>query len=142
MVVLGVLLFAPPIMRDGITAVGWTLIPYCAALLLVAVFCAYRVTVDWRGLRVTSLLFSIPLKRIHPDQIAAVEAATLEPMQWGGGIPDHARPLGDHPPQRPRPDRHSAKRETVRDQPRSARRPTSILLGLIPASESSADAQR
>ena len=33
---LGVLLFAPPIMRDGFTAVGWTLIPYCAAVLLVA----------------------------------------------------------------------------------------------------------
>lgn len=84
MLAIGVALFAPPLARDGIASVGWTLIPYLAAVLLVAVFCAFRVTVDWRGFRITSLLLGIPLKRIAPADIAAVDAATLEPMQWGG----------------------------------------------------------
>lgn len=83
-VAVGVLLFAPLLLRDGITGFGWTLVVYCALVLLVAVFCVYRVSVDWRGLRVISLVFGIPLKRISPDQIANVEAAVLEPAQWGG----------------------------------------------------------
>ncbi|MGL3149579.1 hypothetical protein ACSS7Z_04390 [Microbacterium sp. A82] len=82
--VLGVVIFAPLIASEGIGPVAWTLIPYLAAFLLVAVFCAFRVTVDWRGFRVTSLLLGIPLKRIAPENFASVEAATLEPTQWGG----------------------------------------------------------
>jgi len=143
MVVLGVLLFAPPMMRDGITAVGWTLIPYCAALLLVAVFCAYRVTVDWRGLRVTSLLFSIPLKRIAPDQIAAVEAATLEPTQWGGWgyriMPGRSAIILRKGPGLIVTQRNEKQFAISLGRPEE---PASILLGLIPASESSAEAQR
>ncbi|MCR2809952.1 MULTISPECIES: hypothetical protein [unclassified Microbacterium] len=82
--IVGVLLFLMPILRDGIEAASWAMIPFLGAFLLVALFCAFRVTVDWRGFRVASLLFGIPLKRIAPEDNAAVEVAVLEPMQWGG----------------------------------------------------------
>jgi hypothetical protein len=44
----------------------------------------YRVTADWRGLRVVSSLSGIPLKRIRLEDIRAVEAAELVPKEWGG----------------------------------------------------------
>ena len=121
---LGVLLFAPPIMRDGFTAVGWTLIPYCAAVLLVAVFCAYRVSVDWRGLRVTLLSFAIPLKRIAPEQIAQVEAAVLEPTQWGGWQ-DRIMPgrSANYPPEAPAWSSRSATRNSSRSASTSQKSP-------------------
>lgn len=84
MIAIGMLIFVPAIMRGGLAAVSWTAVPFLLATLVVAAFCAFRVTVDWRGLRVTSLLFGIPIKRVSPESIAAVEVATLEPMQWGG----------------------------------------------------------
>lgn len=83
-VLLGALLLLPATLGDESDVPLWPLISVLAAVLLVAVFCVYRVTVDWRGLRVTSALAGIPLKRIRADDIADVEAATLEPMQWGG----------------------------------------------------------
>lgn len=54
------------------------------SILLAAVLCAYRVQADWRGLRVKSWLFGIPLKRIPLANIESASAATLEPMEWGG----------------------------------------------------------
>jgi len=61
-----------------------TLLVMILSTLLVAAFCGFRVTVDWRGLRVTSMLFGFPLKRIVPEQIARVDVAMIDPMQWGG----------------------------------------------------------
>jgi NADH:ubiquinone oxidoreductase subunit 3 (subunit A) len=84
LLVLGVVLFAPTVTRDGVASLGWTAIIYLAVLLLVAALCVFRVTVDERGLRITSGLLGIPLKRIAPAKIAAIEVTTLEPMQWGG----------------------------------------------------------
>ncbi|MFJ3490862.1 hypothetical protein [Leifsonia aquatica] len=84
LLVLGIVLFAPPLARDGLASLEWTAVVYLAVLLLVAVFCVFRVTVDERGLRITSGLLGIPLKRIAPAKIAAIEVTTLEPMQWGG----------------------------------------------------------
>ncbi len=54
------------------------------SILLAAVLCAYRVQADWRGLRVKSWLFDIPLKSIPLTDIESASAATLEPMEWGG----------------------------------------------------------
>lgn len=72
---------------DGVTSapafLGW-LLGVSAVLLLVAALCVFRVTVDERGLRITSGLLGIPLKCIAPAKIAAIEVTTLEPMQWGG----------------------------------------------------------
>lgn len=61
-----------------------TLLVMILSTLLVAAFCGFRVTVDWRGLRVTSMLFGFPLKRIAPEQIDRVDTAVIDPMQWGG----------------------------------------------------------
>ena len=82
--VLGVALFAPLLATQGWGTIGWAMIPYAGAVVLVAAFCSFRVTADRRGLRVTSTLFGIPLKRIPPESIATVEAAELDPLQWGG----------------------------------------------------------
>lgn len=53
------------------------------AVLLVALS-RYRVTADWRGLRVTSSLFRIPIKRIRLENIDTVDATELVPREWGG----------------------------------------------------------
>ncbi|MBH0109978.1 hypothetical protein I6E81_07345 [Salinibacterium sp. NG22] len=44
----------------------------------------YRVTADWRGLRVVSALLRVPLKRIRLDEIDTVDAAEITPKEWGG----------------------------------------------------------
>jgi hypothetical protein len=49
-----------------------------------AAFSVIRVTVDGRGLRVTSGLFGIPLKRIRLDQIDTADGADLRATEWGG----------------------------------------------------------
>ena len=53
-------------------------------IILLAAFTRLRVTVDWRGLRVVSALLRIPLKRIRPEHVRAVEAAELRASEWGG----------------------------------------------------------
>jgi hypothetical protein len=63
---------------------AFLLIVLVLAVILVASFISIRVTVDWRGLRVVSALFGIPLKRIRLDQIQDVETANLVPLEWGG----------------------------------------------------------
>lgn len=67
---------------DG--ALLFSMIMMVLATLLVAVLCAFRVSVDDRGFRVTSWLFGIPIKRIPVATIDTVEVAVLEPMAWGG----------------------------------------------------------
>lgn len=54
------------------------------AAALLASFIRIRVSADWRGLRVVSLLLRIPLKRIPLGRIRRAEAAHLEPGEWGG----------------------------------------------------------
>ena len=61
---------ADPVLRSGVAGRG--------------ILCIPGERLYWRGLRVTSLLFAIPLKRIAPEQIAQVEAPVPEPTQWGG----------------------------------------------------------
>ncbi len=51
---------------------------------LCAAFSVIRVTVDARGLRITSGLFGIPLKRIRLEHMADVEGTDLRPSDWGG----------------------------------------------------------
>ncbi len=47
-------------------------------------FASLRVTVDWRGLRVVSLLTRVPVKRIPLDRVRDVEVTDLHPAEWGG----------------------------------------------------------
>jgi hypothetical protein len=54
------------------------------ALVATSSFIRLRVTIDWRGLRVVSWLFRIPLKRIPLPRIRAVESTDLWPSEWGG----------------------------------------------------------
>ncbi|ONH31563.1 hypothetical protein BL254_22905 [Protofrankia sp. BMG5.30] len=48
-----------------------------------ASFIRLRITVDWRGLRIVSLLLHIPLKRIPLNKIRAVETMEIRPSEWG-----------------------------------------------------------
>ncbi|WP_308798835.1 hypothetical protein [Agromyces silvae] len=82
-VVTGVIV-ASAIITGELGAFAFGLVVLAVALMLVASFIRLRVTIDWRGLRVTSLVFGVPLKRIPLDRIAAVEAADLRPEEWGG----------------------------------------------------------
>ena len=70
--------------EGGAGSLGFAFVVSVLALLLVVALCAFRVTIDHRGLRVTSLVLGIPIKRISLADIEAVEAAELEPMSWGG----------------------------------------------------------
>jgi hypothetical protein len=55
-----------------------------AVIVVLASLTRYRVTADWRGLRVVSSLLRLPLKRIRLSDIDTVDAAELVPMEWGG----------------------------------------------------------
>lgn len=83
-VVLAGAIFVPMFIsgRAGSAAIG--LVIMAIALVLVAGFIRLRVSVDWRGLRVTSLVLGIPLKRIPLERIRAIEATDLRPGEWGG----------------------------------------------------------
>ena len=84
LIVLGSVIYAPAVIdgRASDQIVGIAVM--AAAIALVASFVRLRVTADWRGLRVVSALFRIPLKRIRLDAIDVVEAAELRPAEWGG----------------------------------------------------------
>lgn len=55
-----------------------------AAAVVLASFIRVRITVDWRGLRIVSLLLRLPLKRIPLDRILRADAAELRAGEWGG----------------------------------------------------------
>lgn len=78
------LLYIPVIISEGIQYLHWSVFIGLGAVLLVAAFCMYRVSVDRRGLRVSSWLFGFPIKRLSPEQIAKVEVAQISPGEWGG----------------------------------------------------------
>ena len=60
------------------------LVVIAVIIVVLASLSRYRVTADWRGLRVVSSLFHIPLKRLRLENIRAVDAANLFPKEWGG----------------------------------------------------------
>lgn len=84
LVVVVVLWFPLFTSEGGAGSLGFAFVVSVVALLLVVALCAFRVTIDHRGLRVTSLVLGIPIKRIALADIEAVEAVELEPMSWGG----------------------------------------------------------
>ena len=84
MLVVLALLCIPSITGGGAGSLGFAMILLCVAFLLVVALCAFRVTVDERGFRVTSVLLGMPIKRIAPGDIDTVEVTVLEPTQWGG----------------------------------------------------------
>lgn len=54
------------------------------AVLAVASFAIVRVTVDWRGLRVVSLLARVPLLTVPLERVLHTEVAELRAADWGG----------------------------------------------------------
>lgn len=84
LIILGSVIYGPAVVagRAADQIVGIAVI--AVAIVLVASFVRLRVTADWRGLRVVSAIFRIPLKRIRLEAIAVVEAAELRPAEWGG----------------------------------------------------------
>ncbi|MBC7724041.1 MAG: hypothetical protein H7146_04730 [Burkholderiaceae bacterium] len=59
-------------------------IAIAVATVAVASFIRIRVSVDARGLRVTSAVFGYPLVRIPLDRIAGVHSDMLRARDWGG----------------------------------------------------------
>ncbi|WP_146066116.1 hypothetical protein [Cryobacterium sp. Y82] len=84
LIILGSVIYGPAVVagRASDQIVGIAVI--AVTIVLVASFVRLRVTADWRGLRVVSAIFRIPLRRIHLEAIAVVEAAELRPAEWGG----------------------------------------------------------
>lgn len=78
------LVYVPVALSGRLTAGVIGLIVLLVAGVAAASFIRLRVTIDWRGLRVVSLLLRIPLKRIPLSQIRAVESTDLRPSEWGG----------------------------------------------------------
>ena len=84
LIVLGAVIYGPFVIDGRFTEQLVGIAVMVAAIVLVASFIRLRVSVDWRGLRVVSAIFGIPLKRIRLDAIAAIDAADLRPVEWGG----------------------------------------------------------
>ncbi|WP_158252518.1 hypothetical protein [Cryobacterium sp. Y57] len=84
LIILGAVLYGPAIIDGRIIGGLLGMITIAVAILVVALFIRLRVTADWRGLRVVSAIFRIPLKRIRLDAIDVIEAAELRPTEWGG----------------------------------------------------------
>ena len=84
LIVLGSVIYGPAVVDGRVSDEILGISVLAIAILLVASFIRLRVTADWRGLRVVSAIFRIPLKRIRLDAIDVVEAAELRPAEWGG----------------------------------------------------------
>jgi hypothetical protein len=54
------------------------------AVVVLAALSRFRVTADWRGLRVVSSLFGVTVKRIPLEDIDTLEVGELVPTDWGG----------------------------------------------------------
>ncbi len=77
--------FNVPILLSGNSGSGWfgfTIL--LIACIVLASFVRLRITVDWRGLRVVSLLLHLPLKRIPLNRIRRADALELRASEWGG----------------------------------------------------------
>ncbi|WP_368499997.1 hypothetical protein [Herbiconiux sp. A18JL235] len=57
---------------------------FLAAALSILVLTPVRLTVDHRGIRLTSITFRIPLIRLDLSSIESVSAHTIDPLEWGG----------------------------------------------------------
>ena len=84
LIILGFVIYGPAVVAGRASDQMVGIVVMAVAIVLVASFVRLRVTADWRGLRVVSASFRIPLKRIRLDAIAVVEAAELRPAEWGG----------------------------------------------------------
>jgi len=84
LIVLGAVIYGPAVVDGQIIDGLFGMITMAVAILVVASFIRIRVTADWRGLRVVSAVFRIPLKRIRLENIDVIEAAELRPTEWGG----------------------------------------------------------
>lgn len=74
-----------PLVSSGSLGFAWLApVILLVATVMLASFIRIRVSADWRGLRVVSLLLRIPLKRVPLDRIRRAEAAQLNPGEWGG----------------------------------------------------------
>jgi hypothetical protein len=74
-----------PLVSSGALGSAWLApVILLGATVVLASFIRIRVSADWRGLRVVSLLLHIPLKRIPLERIRRAEAAHLTPGEWGG----------------------------------------------------------
>ncbi|WP_140425610.1 hypothetical protein [Cryobacterium sp. N19] len=81
---LGSVLYGPAVIDGRAVDQLFGIVVMAIAILVVASFIRLRVSADWRGLRVVSSVFRIPLKRIRLAAIDVVEAAELRPTEWGG----------------------------------------------------------
>lgn len=81
---LGAVIYAPVVVEGRVSDGLFGMSAMAVAILFVASFIRLRVTADWRGLRVVSAVFRIPLKRIRLENIDLLEAAQLKPAEWGG----------------------------------------------------------
>jgi len=81
---LGAVIYVPVVVAGQVSDGLFGMITMAVVILLVASFIRLRVTADWRGLRVMSAVFHIPLKRIRLDNIDLLEVAELRPAEWGG----------------------------------------------------------
>jgi len=70
------------VLREGSAWTG-VVIMGIATLLALALTPA-RLTIDRRGIRLSSALLRIPLIRVALDNIESVTADTIDPMKWGG----------------------------------------------------------
>ena len=84
LVILGGLLYGAAIVEGRFAENAVGIVVLALAIVLCGGFAYIRVSVDGRGLRVTSGLLNIPLKRIRLDQINFAEGAQLRAMEWGG----------------------------------------------------------
>jgi hypothetical protein len=80
----GIAIYATSAANDELSEAIFGLAVVAVVILVLASFSRYRVTADWRGLRVVSSLFRIPLKRIPLEDIETVEATEIAPSEWGG----------------------------------------------------------
>lgn len=83
-IAIGGVVYVSLLLSGELGAAWFGLVIVLVAGLFIASFIRLRVTVDWRGLRIVSLLLGIPLKRIPLAQIRRAEAAELRPGEWGG----------------------------------------------------------
>jgi hypothetical protein len=84
LIILGAVLYGPALIEGRASDALFGIVTLSVAIVFIASFMRLRVTADWRGLRVVSSVFRVPLKRIRLDRIDVIEAAELRPAEWGG----------------------------------------------------------
>ena len=82
--VVGVALYGSALMNGEVSEALLGVVVLAITIVIVLAFSRFRVTADWRGLRVVSSIFRLPLKRIPLDNIDTIETGELLPGEWGG----------------------------------------------------------